>query len=533
MGDDKEQIYNLVLVKNLLDLPKVFLYHHVVLGSEHSLLSGYYKPLMLFYFYSIRAIFGLSPFFYHAPQVILFIINSFLVFLLFTKFLKRNTAFLFAVLFLIHPINQESAAYVSNIQEVLFFFFGLSALLICFKSKLTSKNFLVVAALLLLSLLSKENGILFLAITLLYIFLFKHIFFKKIILVDGIVLGLYSLLRFASSTTNAFWIEPPPMAAVPFLNRVLHIPLLFFYYVKTFFYPNVLSFNQQWIITNFNVQTFFLPLFVDAGALILLFGALLQTFRKKYEKKLVLLFFSFWFLLGLAPHLQILPLDATVATRWFYFSSVGIIGIFALFYETLEKRFKNYSSLLLIGMLLLLFVLSIRTMVRNTQWKDALTLYSNDYAVSQSPLLENNLGDEYFQRGNTVLAQKYFERAVKLDPDLWIGLNNLGIVQEKRGDFDKAYYYYGKALQKGDRLPVAENIARILVFKKKDTEAIVFTKRALTKYPLSAKLWITLSLAYYELGKYQDALSPAEKSYNISPDLKTQNVINAIQVKLR
>lgn len=533
VGDDKEQIYNVALVKNFLTLPKVFLYHHVVLGQENSLLSGYYKPLMLFYFYAIRGIFGIHPFFYHAPQVVLFIINSFLVFLLFTKFLKRNVAFLFAVLFLIHPINQETVAYASNIQDVLFFFFGMSALLICLKQKLTGKKLLVINVLLLLSLLSKENGILFVAIIPLYFFFFRREFLKKIIFVEGFTLVFYFLLRFSSHATNAFWIEPPPMAGLPIMQRLLHIPLIFFYYIKTFFYPDILSFNQQWVIKNFNVKTFFLPFLVDIGILSLLFVALFKMFQKKIEAKTTLLFFTIWFLLGLLPHLQILPLDATVATRWFYFSSVGAIGVLALGYSFIELLFKRYSKFLFICAVALLFILSIRTMTRNIQWKDALTLYSTDYAISQSALLTNNLGNEYFEKGNIDTANIYFKKALLLNPNLWIALNNLGIVQEKKGNFDKAYFYYNSSLQKGARLPMYENIARILVFQKKDAEAISFTKNALIKYPQSATLWLTLSLAYYELERYKEALPFAEKSYSISPELKTQNVVSAIYEKIR
>lgn len=530
-GDDKEQIYNVALVQNIYSLPKVFLYHHVVLGQENSLLSGYYKPLMLFYFYAIRGVFGVHPFFYHAPQVILFIINSFLVFLLFAKSMKRNIAFLFAVLFLVHPINQETAAYASNIQDVLFFFFGMTALLLCFKQKLSNKNLFTISILLLLSLLSKESGILFAIITFFYFLLFRQHVLKRVLIVGGATFTSYSLLRFFSNATNAFWIEPPPMAALSIAERARHIPLLFFYYIKTFFYPEILSFNQQWIIKQFNIQTFFLPLVSSLIALGILLGVLIQMYKKAVKEKSIVLFFTIWFLLGLLPHLQILPLDVTVATRWFYFASVGLIGILALGYTFLSRRFRNYSKFFLLCLLLLIFALSIRTMVRNTQWKDAFTLYSTDHLVSQSALLTNNLGNEYFERNDINTADLYFKKALRLNPHLWIALNNLGIVQEKRGNLSKAYSYYKRALIEEDRLPTHENIARILVFQKKDTEAVVFTKKALIKYPLSAKLWLTLSLIYYELGRYDEALLPAQKSYSILPDLKTQNVINAIYKK--
>lgn len=178
VGDDSQQLYNYGLVKSIQDLPKVFMYHHVVLGSENSLLGAYYKPLMLLYFYTIRAFFGLHPFFYHAPQVILAIINAFLVYLLFIKLLKKEISFFLALIFLIHPINQETVAYVSDIQDILYLFFGMTALLVMKEYK-TRWQSIVIGLLLLCSLLSKESGVLFFLVTVLYTLLFYKNSFKK------------------------------------------------------------------------------------------------------------------------------------------------------------------------------------------------------------------------------------------------------------------------------------------------------------------------------------------------------------------
>lgn len=532
VGDDSEQIYNLVLVKGFSEIWRVFSVHHAVLGSEHGILGGYYKPLMLFYFYSVREIFGYNPFFYHAPQVILCIINAYLVFLLFVKFFKKYWAVLLSVLYLIHPINQEVVAYVSNIQEVLFFLFGISALLISTRKKLSNKNYITIVCLLLLSLLSKESGILFVVITVMYIFLFRRKEILKVLLSSSVTLVLYFLLRFSSKGTNAFWIEPPPMASVDLQARLQHIPSLFFYYIQTFFYPNVLSFNQQWVIHIFDFGNHTLPLFLSIIFCITLFGLILYAFKKNFKEKVVLLFFVLWFFLGIVPHMQLLPLDATVATRWFYFSSVGIIGILGVLLGLLDKKHKLKQACFVI-FIFVLVILSIRTMMRNTQWRSAFLLYSTDSSISKSPLLENNLGDEYFKMGNTKQALVHFKKAVALSPDLWIGINNLGIIEEKKGNLLLAERYYKKAYEKGHRLPVAENVSRILLLNGKRDEAEKFIIPTLKEYPYSSKLWLTLALTYYEKQDYKKALSPAEKSYTLLPDPKTLSVITAIQEKLR
>ncbi len=535
VGDDKEQLYNYALVNSFLSLPKVFFYHHVVLESHNSILSGYYKPLMLLYFYSLRILFGVNPFIFHFLQMILSCVNSFLVYLLFSKFFKKNLSLFLGILFLVHPINQEVVSYVSNIQETLFFLFGMLGLLLNFRQKTSWKFILGTFSFLSLSLLSKEAGILFIIILFTYHLLFSRKLLKKIFAVEICVIIFYSFLRFTSRGTDVFWIEPPPLAKVIFTERIKHIPLIFFYYVKTFFYPDVLAFNQQWIVKNFQAKTFLLPLIFDVSFISVLLSTVFLFFKKKLEHTKVLLFFTIWFFVGILPHLQLIPLDATVATRWFYFSSVGIVGILGVSIETFEKKYIHLklskNAYIYVGIFILISM-SFRTYMRNLQWKDALTLYSTDAEISKSPLMENNLGDEYFKLGNFTKAQEHFQKALKLDPNLWIAINNMGTLEEQKKNYEKAYYYYEQALQRSNRLPLYENIGRVLVLTKKSQEANIFLDTGLSKYPLSAKLWLTKSLANYDLGKLQEALEYAKKSYELLPDPKTQNVIDVISEKI-
>lgn len=532
VGDDKEQIYNYGLVKGLIDLPNVFLYHHAVLNQEHAILGAYYKPLMLFYFYTIRSTFGIQPFFFHTPQVILAIINSFLVYLLLTRFFKKEISFFLSLLFLILPINQETVAYASNIQDVLFFFFGMLGLLLLFKTT-HLKHIALSCAFLLCALLSKETGILFVVISLLSVFLFKKSFFKKYIFGFLFVLFVYFSLRLSSKSTSVFWIEPSSMSQVPFSERVKNIPLIFFYYIKTFLFPATLTFNQQWIIKRVDIQTFFAPLFFSILFLLSVGGWNFYTYKRGSKKYIPLFFFTCWFFIGLLPHLQLLPLDATVADRWFYFSSVGALGILGTVLEYFLLRFKKKEKIILSFLIVLCVILSMRTFVRNVEWRDAFTLYTHDANRANSALIENNLGDEYFKMGDTKNAQLHFKNAASLNPHLWIAINNMGILEEQKGNLDEAKQYYQKSLDEGDRLPTYENLARILVLEKKSKDAEVFIKNALKKYPLSAKLWLTLSLAQYDQNDYKNALVSSKKSYDLLPDLKTQNVISAIQKKLK
>src|SRR5205823_5660731 len=116
----------------------------------------------LFYSFS-----GANYFLFHSFQIIFHIINACLLFLFLKHFFRKQIALILSLIFLVHPINSEVALYVSDTQEVLFFLFGVLAL---WKLKhLKSKKYLIFIAIsLLLSLFSKETGLLFICIVIFY-----------------------------------------------------------------------------------------------------------------------------------------------------------------------------------------------------------------------------------------------------------------------------------------------------------------------------------------------------------------------------
>lgn len=78
------------------------------------------------------------------------------------------------MIFLIHPIQVESVSYISAFDNILFFAFGFFALLISTREKLGTKEISVISLLLLLSVLTKETGFVFILIIFLYSVLYQR-----------------------------------------------------------------------------------------------------------------------------------------------------------------------------------------------------------------------------------------------------------------------------------------------------------------------------------------------------------------------
>ena len=336
VGDDSGQIVNNSSIFSLANIPNFF---HISTFNLGNGISGmYYKPLLLTIYSFIYSLFGLSPFAYHFFQVFIFVINAVLVFLLLNKFLKRNLAFILSLIFLVHPISQDAAAYISNLQDVMFFFFGMLAILIS-TSKSSKYLDVKVLLMLILSLLSKETGVAFFLINLAYIFTFKKELFKKQFILSAIIIVIYSIIHTLVVGTSFINQHIYHIARLPLLERLINIPKIIYYYLFTFAYPKSLAVSYDWIVKSLNSWDFYWPLLI----IILFFGTLFligKGLRKKHDLFKVYLFFVLWFILGLLPHIQILPLDGAVAPRWFYLPIVGLLGIIGIALQELIKNKK-------------------------------------------------------------------------------------------------------------------------------------------------------------------------------------------------
>ncbi len=590
VGDDTEQIINNTSIHSMSQIPQLFVQSFVNPGIQSSFLGTYYKPLMLTYFFVTRHFFGTNPFFYHLPQLLFHIGNTILVYVFFqTVFgyvLKNNKkiAFILSLFFLVHPINQETTAYISNIQDIMFFFFGMLGLvLLCKRSsdlpspspqpsltrtgegqvidseaqtrggegeniKETNRLQLKISGQIifyifagisfLLALFFKETTILFFPMVILFWLLFIKKHYLPFVFTTSIPFIFYIILRLSSTKLNSFRIEPSPMMKLSFEQRLLNIPEIIFYYFKTVLFPKDLAMSQQWTIKNITFSNFYFPLIIVLLVTFVLLFICYKLYQTKNTYFKLYFFFLAWFVIGILLHIHLIPLDMTVADRWFYFPFVGLLGMIGIFVLTFQdlfplprwERMRVKTKLLFRTTLItLLIFLSLRTMNRNTDWQNGLILYNHDIAISKdSALLENNLGNELFNSGNTEEAVKHFQKAVELNPKWWVAWNNLGIYEEQRKNYPKAKEYYRIAID-GDFFPAYENYARLLLLYENPTVAKKFCVEALKKHPQSAKLWITLALSHRQLNNKKEALEEAKHAFELMPDEKIQNVINQIR----
>ena len=128
-----------------------------------------YAPLTIFSYLVDHSLWGDNPCGYHATNVLLHLINGVLVFLLVRQLSGSNfVGWTTAALFMVHPVQIETVAWVSSRKGLLSATFMLSALIVRLKPEASGKQDLWYIGWLIAALLSKALAVVVPAIVLCY-----------------------------------------------------------------------------------------------------------------------------------------------------------------------------------------------------------------------------------------------------------------------------------------------------------------------------------------------------------------------------
>ncbi len=541
--DDVNQILGNSAVHSISNIPTLFTGSTFSDGAS-TLRGNYYKPVMTLVYTIIYSTFGPIAFPFHLVQLILFILNAWLLYKLLCKWFSKNLSFFASMLFLVHPLNSEAVLYISSLQDVLFMFFGLLALLIFIHKPFNRFNLLSTFILLFMSILSKETGVLFFAVLLLYQYLYEKKYLRLSIVISFFTGIFYLFLKYfiagISLTVNPF----ATITRLKLDQRLLQIPAILEFYFKTFFFPKDLIAVQNWVVGSITFYTFYFPLIICLS--VALFIASLFLIFKTIEIRKKLTFFSVWLILGLLLHLQIQPLDATVADRWFYFPMIGLVGIILIIFEKIRFK-KKYFQILLLATVFILLALSLRSFLRTFDYRNEYALASHDLAFQPDNfVLQNSLGLQFQSRGNLNEAKIHFEKAIQIDPGNNMAWHNLGFLYEQEGAknnsqslYKLADNYYQKAINTGGDPNSYINLAELRLFKENFNllKTDKFLEVSLNKFPNNPKLLLMHSITLYKLGNKNRALKEISKAIKIQPQNSQliqiyQWIINNQQINL-
>ncbi len=373
--------------------------------------------------------------------------------------------------------------------------------------------------------------------------------------------GLYLLLRFKAI----------PEVAASAAKEVLNNPYLFaegnqkvateisssLYYIKMLLFPHPLSADysyNQIPYKDFGHPLVWLSIVVHLGII----GMMVAFFPKRSLNKSVaksdfsvdgkaLICFSiaFYVIHLILVNNLIFDIGATLGERLIYHSSVGFVIIVAwLLYKGMERiQPAGLGPKVLAGfMIVVVGLMSFKTIDRNVAWKNDSTLFGTDIkTVPNSVLVNANVAASYITLADyaedSARREKYLTDAVKiLDHTLSIHTKfvaaylNRGIAWYKLQNIDKALENVNKVKELYPTYPTLPGMYKLICdyylkagWEKygkfgKYPEAIAMYKAGLKIDSTNVDLWYNMGGAYYTNRQPQEAVEAFSKALEISPD---------------
>jgi len=468
--DDQDYATNNPLIRDFSNFPKFFT----------TPVQGNYHPLTMISLALNHAISGADPFSYHLFNLLLHLLNAWLVYRLVWKMTGSNAFMAFAVAwwFALHPMHVESVAWVSERKDVLytaFFMAGLTQYL-GYLDQASRQKYAFSFLLFVASVMSKPAAIIFPAVLLLFDFFRKRPISRQM-LVDKLpfaavaTLFLYLTMTAqtsAGATPTAEYYGWTKRIFFPFYGYMMYLWKLVFPVKLTAFYP-LPPINES-----LSAAYYLSPLVFAATAI-----ASLRTWRRNRE---IAFGFGFYFF-NLFLVLQLFLVgSAIMAERYTY---VPYTGLFLIAAWWLDRNLSGRKSLAYRLVLSSGVVLAILTFRQVRTWENTATLWDN--AIRSRPG-----------------AKAHTNRAYQHQLD---------------GEFDKAMVHYTKSLQYNViDAEVYYNMGVISFNQKKDSLALAYYNKALQYRSVYADAFNGRGSVYARMGRSAEAFADFDTSLKINPE---------------
>jgi hypothetical protein len=523
--DDFTQIVNNLPIHSLGNIKLFFESSTFYYGGGIKPLQGtYYRPLMTTVYSVIYSLSGANALAFHVVLFVLFLDSAILLYLVFCYSFQPIVALLLTLIFVVNPLNTQTVYAISSMGDVLFFFFGILALWLLLRFR-SIRSLIPVSLCLLLCLLSKETGVVFVAMACVYLFWFNRERLSAFIGMQVMPIALYLYLKIKAVGFISYS-NLAPIDKASLLQRLYTTPSIILFYMTHFIAPWRLATGYYWVDKNFSFEHVLLPLFADI-ALLALMVYVGYCVRAKLTKAQFYsyLFFGLWFWLGMLTCIQIIPIDLTACETWFLFSMAGLLGMIGFGIQAVRCNPYIMAGIACI----FIFGYGIRTEIRGFDWHSSYTLARKDITASPDDYnAYTNLSNQQFLNGHYVLASHYDEQSIAAYPSYY-AYYDLGVNLSHEGQYAAARTAYMNALKYNNVSIIYENLAALtLVTGSAAYDTSVF-RAALSYYPDDAVLWLYLALdeqKYNEPAEAKEYMQKAATYGAISPAIYAEALHN-------
>lgn len=509
-------------------------------------LEASYRPLSTLSYFLIHSVAELNPFYYHLTSLVLHTLNALLVFWLANIILGQPLQALIAgMLFASHPVLTEAVNCIDFNDDLLMTFFFLLALIVYIRSKAenvlsTIGSGLLILLLYFLSLLSKEMGITFPAIILLYDFVLRDVdrkvgdvrnsinFLKgRIPFYAGLTLIslIYLTLRFVVLYNPG---EALKASAGNLVERITFLPGHLLKFIVLTLYPANLNADYVYAYPG---SIFDIGNLIGAAVLI----ALVAGAYVVYRFSRAISFSIWWYLITLFPVYNLIEIYHPLAERYLYLPVIGFCLIIPVVVNAgVRRQFTNPTTIIGITLLPVIVIVGLyanATIRRNRVWQDNFTLWTNTVQKSPDSLVaRGGLGMAFLEKGMLDKATRQFEETIQRYPDHHKSYYNLGLVYHRKGNLKKAIEYFNRSITlKPDAVRAHYNIATVYLRQRVWDLAIRHYLRVIELDPEIATAHFNLGMAYAQQGDLKLAVYEWESVLKLDPRNKMarNNILKA------
>ncbi|MHC4983135.1 MAG: tetratricopeptide repeat protein [Planctomycetota bacterium] len=296
----------------------------------------------------------------------------------------------------------------------------------------------------------------------------------------------------------------------------------FLHYLRLCFWPDPLVIDYGGhVVTD--------PLWVVPGAVVvvLLLGGCVLALR--YRPALGLVGVAFF--AALAPTSSFIPLPTrTLAEHRMYLplASVVIVVVMGAYLLCQKLLARSSAAARRVSLALLALVLAAvsaalgyRTVLRSRDYQSEITIWQKNVEDHKGNARAHcSLGNALAKEGRTKKAIDQYRSALELDKSYLLALDDLGNVFALRGRLDDAILCYEAVLEvQPNHAKTLNDMGAALSRKKLYGEALTYLKRSVSAEPRSAQARANLAAVYKELGQTDNAIRNYERAIALQPNI--------------
>jgi predicted negative regulator of RcsB-dependent stress response len=481
------------------------------------------RPLLMFSYWLDYQMGGTDPHGYHTTNVLLHFVVSIVVMLIAARLLdwagvagrmRKALAIFAGAIFLVHPLQSESVAYVASRSEVLSVLFYYSAFAVFIYSNRESMSLpraIAVVALFGAAAASKEHTLTLPALILLTDFFWSRGGLRK----NGVLYGLLGLVCAAgavvvwkvllgSNTAGFRMTDLSPVSYFFTQCRVIWI------YVRMFFLPFGQNIDPDIPISHG---------VLDHGAIFGLIALLAVTaaawsFRKRWP---LASFGVLLFILLIAPTSSVIPIRDVLAERRVYLPFIGLILIVLELLRRLSfpQAIGACAAAVLVSTML--------TYQRSDVWSNPITLWQDSVAKSPQKMRPRfHLAFAQYQAGDCAGAVGNYEAASHLDTFDYRLLVDWANALDCAGREDEAAKEFRKSIEVNAYLAEAYvGLSAVYGKQRKFDEALKVLQQAEAIDPNIPQIYANRGGVYEMLGNKGAAFKEYQHALAVDPTSRT------------